>query len=376
MALRVGGLVNDGEVALAPHILLDHHAIGTVGHGSASKDARAGRRLDPAHPARSGERFADDPQPHRSVRDIFAARGVTVHRRHISARRIDPRHDGPGEHPPCGPLERHALGTDWPRDRADQLHRLVEADHALCQSPDLPPLFDVTSIPPIAIVRSTALSMSNKVRQATDTAVSASISTPVTPLARTSDATRNPGSSLSMSIATSTLVSGSGWHSGMSSAVRLAAMTPASSAVLITDPFGVVPARTCAIVSVVHFTKPAAVAVRAVTSLSDTSTMRARPVSSMWLSRLTRKDPSAAAPARQASRGGSGCRAHTSAPGPTRRGTLPSIRAGRRRTYRRFALRTRATAASRIRPCRSSPGGIAPQGRPFRGGAAVSRPRA
>ena len=35
--------------------------------------------------------------------------------------------------------------------------------------------------------------MSNKVRQATETAVSASISTPVTPFVRTSAATRKPG---------------------------------------------------------------------------------------------------------------------------------------------------------------------------------------
>jgi hypothetical protein len=39
---------------------------------------------------------------------------------------------------------------------------------------------------PITMVRSTAFNMSNRVRQATETAVNASISTPVTPLVRTS----------------------------------------------------------------------------------------------------------------------------------------------------------------------------------------------
>ena len=66
----------------------------------------------------------------------------------------------------------------------------------------------------------------------------------------------------------------------MSSAVRFAAITPASSAVLMTEPFGVVPARTWSKVAGRQVSEPAARAARAVTSFSDTSTIRARPCSS------------------------------------------------------------------------------------------------
>ena len=49
----------------------------------------------------------------------------------------------------------------------------------LSHSPDLPPLFLSNLISPITIPRSMALSMSYKVNAATETAVKASISTPV-----------------------------------------------------------------------------------------------------------------------------------------------------------------------------------------------------
>ena len=70
-------------------------------------------------------------------------------------------------------------------------------------------------MPPISIVRSIAFSMSNRVRQATETAVSASISTPVTATVLTSAVTRKPGSASSGSIVTAALVSGKGWQSGI-----------------------------------------------------------------------------------------------------------------------------------------------------------------
>ena len=51
---------------------------------------------------------------------------------------------------------------------------------------------EVVVLPVSDIDRSIALSMSNRVRQATETAVSASISTPVTPVVFTSASTLKP----------------------------------------------------------------------------------------------------------------------------------------------------------------------------------------
>ena len=123
------------------------------------------------------------------------------------------------------------------------------------------------------------------VRQATETAVSASISTPVWPLVRTRAVTESPPSS--SATRTSTLDSISGWQSGISSLVFLAAMMPAISAVARTSPFLASPERARASVSGVMRTKPSATASRVVTALSETSTMWARPVSSIWVSLLT-----------------------------------------------------------------------------------------
>jgi len=103
------------------------------------------------------------------------------------------------------------------------------------------------------------------------------ISTPVTPVVRTSAATRKPGSASSGSIVTATLASGSGWHSGTRSAVRLAAMIPASSAVRTTSPLGASPASVAASVAGWQVSVPCARAIRRVDALSDTSTIVARP---------------------------------------------------------------------------------------------------
>ena len=103
--------------------------------------------------------------------------------------------------------------------------------------------------------------------------------------------------------------------------MRFAAMIPASSAVWTTAPLGVVPARTWASVAGVQVSVPSAVAAREVTVLPDTSTIAARPSSSICV-RLTRTARAVAALARQANRAGSGCRAHTAGSDPSRRGTL------------------------------------------------------
>ena len=63
----------------------------------------------------------------------------------------------------------------------------------------------------------------------------------------------------------------------MRSAVRLAAMTPANSAVPMTFPLGTLLSFSKSSVSNWHVTVPVADALRAVTGLSPTSTIRARP---------------------------------------------------------------------------------------------------
>src|SRR5262249_7313655 len=122
------------------------------------------------------------------------------------------------------------------------------------------------------------------VRQPTATAVSASISTPVWPVSFTVARTMRPGSLRSGSMSTATCETGRGWHSGISSWVRLAAMMAATRATPSTSPFLASPASTRSSVFAVITTRPAATATRSVGALADTSTMRASPRRSRWLS--------------------------------------------------------------------------------------------
>jgi len=128
---------------------------------------------------------------------------------------------------------------------------------------------------------STALVMSTSVRQATETAVNASISTPVRSAVRAVAVTTTPASSTTRS--TVTPDSPIGWHSGTRSGVRLAPMIPATRATASASPLGTPSPRSSATQSGDRSTRPVAVAVRAVTSLSVTSTMRAAPLSSRWV---------------------------------------------------------------------------------------------
>ncbi len=116
-------------------------------------------------------------------------------------------------------------------------------------------------------------------RQATETAVSASISTPVWPVVLTRAVTASPSSP--GSTRTSALLIGKGWHMGISSEVFLAAMTPATSATARTSPFLPSPESARRRVSALIRTNPSATASRVVAAFPDTSTIRARPVSSM-----------------------------------------------------------------------------------------------
>ena len=81
-------------------------------------------------------------------------------------------------------------------------------------------------MPSMRISRCTALHISYTVSAATLAAVSASISTPVSPWQRTSLRMCRAASSISNEM--STFVSSNGWHIGISSLFFFAAMMPAT----------------------------------------------------------------------------------------------------------------------------------------------------
>src|SRR5712671_2046579 len=122
------------------------------------------------------------------------------------------------------------------------------------------------------------------VRQATETAVSASISTPVCPVTFAVARTISPGKASSGSMSTAILESASGWQSGMSSCVFLPAMMPAMRAAPSTSPFLASPLSTRSSVEAVITTRPSAIATRSVAAFADTSTMRASPLLPRWVS--------------------------------------------------------------------------------------------
>src|SRR5215831_2690776 len=122
------------------------------------------------------------------------------------------------------------------------------------------------------------------VRQATATAVSASISTPVGPVTLTLARTLKPGSLRSGSMSTAMFETGRGWQSGTNSCVRFAAMMPAMRAAPSTSPFFALPARTRSRVFAPITTRPSAMAFRSLGVFADTSTMRASPPRPRWLS--------------------------------------------------------------------------------------------
>jgi hypothetical protein len=127
-----------------------------------------------------------------------------------------------------------------------------------------------------------AFTMSTRARPATATEVSASISTPVRSAVRAIAVMFTPSSVTSAS--TLTACRPIGWHSGIRSGVRLAPAIPAMRATASASPFGTSPARSAATASADSSTRPDAHADRAVTSLPDTSTIRAWPAASTWVS--------------------------------------------------------------------------------------------
>jgi hypothetical protein len=128
---------------------------------------------------------------------------------------------------------------------------------------------------------SSALTMSTNASAATDTAVSASISTPVRSAVRTVASMRTPSSVTSRS--TTAPCTPITCASGSSSGVRFAAAMPEMRATASTSPFGTAPSRIAATTSGAQRTNPSAVAERTVGCFSVTSTMRAFPASSRWV---------------------------------------------------------------------------------------------
>src|ERR1700722_13606783 len=155
-------------------------------------------------------------------------------------------------------------------------------DHARRQAPDRPPSLASSRTSMITALLSTALIMSISVSAAIDTEVSASISTPVRSAVRTWAVISTPESDTARSTVTPWIASG--WQSGIRSGVRLAPAIPAIRATARASPLGTVPSRSAATASADSSTRPDAVAVRTVTSLAETSTIRARPASSRCVS--------------------------------------------------------------------------------------------
>src|SRR3954471_11013878 len=119
------------------------------------------------------------------------------------------------------------------------------------------------------------------VRHATDTAISASISTPVRSTVSTDDSTSTYVSSIRKLMRTAP--TSSGWHSGIMSEVRFAAWMPATRATDSTSPFLISRLAMAAVVSARMNTLHRATARRWVGSLGVTSTIRARPSGSRWV---------------------------------------------------------------------------------------------
>src|SRR5437899_8655275 len=115
----------------------------------------------------------------------------------------------------------------------------------------------------------------------TQAAISATITKPVRSVVFTVAVISTASSTTTRS--TVTPETASGWHNGMRSGVRLAPMMPAIRAAASASPLGMPSPRSSSTTRGATRTRPVARAVRAVTSLAETSTMRAAPASSRWV---------------------------------------------------------------------------------------------
>src|SRR6478752_927834 len=200
--------------------------------------------------------------------------------------------DRPADGEPAGdePLSDHRAGpvrvdAGGRPGRGDDHHRCPVGGHrstGLVQVPVLPPSLRSTRTASNTAAGSTALIMSCRVSPATATAVNASISTPVRSVVRTVAEINTSAARTSRS--TDTAERDSGWHSGTRSGVRLAAMIPAIRAVASASPFGRLPCCNNRTTSAVVRSTPVASAVLVVGCLPETSTIRAAPLASTWVS--------------------------------------------------------------------------------------------
>eukprot|EP00315_Gephyrocapsa_oceanica_P033162 CAMPEP_0185424752 /NCGR_PEP_ID=MMETSP1365-20130426/13453_1 /TAXON_ID=38817 /ORGANISM="Gephyrocapsa oceanica, Strain RCC1303" /LENGTH=250 /DNA_ID=CAMNT_0028028703 /DNA_START=251 /DNA_END=1003 /DNA_ORIENTATION=- len=129
-----------------------------------------------------------------------------------------------------------------------------------------------------------ALHMSYTVSAATDAAVIASISTPVPAVHEALAVMCSECAAASSSKSTDACDIGTGWQSGMRSAVRLAASTPATRATASTSPLALSDSASNAVGP--SCTVAPATASRLVVAFPDTSTIEAAPAASMWLRTL------------------------------------------------------------------------------------------
>src|SRR3954471_22861287 len=282
---RGPGQVDDegalGEPGQAPREDRGRHAVRrTVGAdrlcdaGDLAGDHRPGGlrrevvRREPGAPGGDDDGIATE---HRRPQDLFDRDAVRDHVRpvHLEAQGTETlRKQRPA------PVDARGAGN-CRRDRDGQR---APSRHERCQSADVPPVLLSTWIRAITAAGSTALTMSISARAATATQVSASISTPVRSAVRTVASMSTPSSTTERP--TSTPWMAMGWHSGTSSGVRLAAWMPAMRATASASPLGTPPPRKRSTTAAESSTWPDAVAVRAVTGLPLTSTMRAAPRSS------------------------------------------------------------------------------------------------
>src|SRR6266487_4554928 len=213
---------------------------------------------------------------HRVAERDFDGRPVGYHDRavrfaaRVAKQRGEHRAGGVGIDPGRGPV------GDGNRQRAD---------HGRVQLPVLPPVFSSTMTSVITAAGSIALIMSISASAPTVTAVSASISTPVRSAVRVVTSISTLSSATDKS--TFTECRPIGWLSGIRSGVRFAPWMAAILATASASPLGTVPSRRAAIAAAQSSTRPLALAVRAVTSLAETSTIlacpaRSRCVSSGW----------------------------------------------------------------------------------------------
>jgi len=159
--------------------------------------------------------------------------------------------------------------------------RRVHSSPGRFHDPERPPSLAVMRTFSIELDLSSPFTMSTIASAATETAVRASISTPVRSAVRTVASIATPSSSIARS--TDAPCTPMMCARGSSSAQRFAPWIPAMRATASTSPFGTDPSRSDATTSGAHRTNPRAVAERTVGCLSVTSTMRAWPDSSRWV---------------------------------------------------------------------------------------------